>query len=176
MKNYGKGLFVGRFQPLHKGHLDVIEKISRQCDEIVIVIGSANRQKECKNPLSYEERKTILESVLKKSNINYNIEMINDIPDDDEWMKELLKIDFDAIYSSNPWVLELAKRWNSQDYSYDIIGAKSSVRSKKNNYISSTMIRNKIADQDDDWRALVPLEVADMIDSRFKRRIKQLCP
>ncbi|MEM2947357.1 MAG: adenylyltransferase/cytidyltransferase family protein, partial [Candidatus Bathyarchaeia archaeon] len=36
-----RGLFVGRFQPFHKGHLSVIEDILKEVDELVIVVGSA---------------------------------------------------------------------------------------------------------------------------------------
>ncbi|MFB0514560.1 MAG: adenylyltransferase/cytidyltransferase family protein, partial [Candidatus Bathyarchaeia archaeon] len=36
-----RGLFVGRFQPIHKGHVKAISDILKQVDELVIVIGSA---------------------------------------------------------------------------------------------------------------------------------------
>ncbi|MEM3766696.1 MAG: adenylyltransferase/cytidyltransferase family protein, partial [Candidatus Bathyarchaeia archaeon] len=31
-----RGLFVGRFQPFHKGHLHVIKEILSEVDELVI--------------------------------------------------------------------------------------------------------------------------------------------
>ncbi|MDF2956278.1 MAG: Nicotinamide mononucleotide adenylyltransferase, partial [Candidatus Alkanophagales archaeon MCA70_species_2] len=35
-----RALYIGRFQPYHKGHHFVIKEIASQFDEIVIVIGS----------------------------------------------------------------------------------------------------------------------------------------
>jgi nicotinamide-nucleotide adenylyltransferase len=34
-------LLIGRFQPFHKGHLQVVKTIARDCDDIIIGIGSA---------------------------------------------------------------------------------------------------------------------------------------
>jgi cytidyltransferase-like protein len=35
------GLVLGRFQPLHPGHLRLIDVAMRQCEEVVVCIGSA---------------------------------------------------------------------------------------------------------------------------------------
>jgi len=37
-----RGLFVGRFQPFHKGHLRAVKDILGKVDELVIVVGSLN--------------------------------------------------------------------------------------------------------------------------------------
>ena len=36
-----RGLLVGRMQPIHQGHLDVIKGILEEVDEVIICIGSA---------------------------------------------------------------------------------------------------------------------------------------
>ena len=36
-----RGLFVGRFQPFHLGHLDMVKYALTEVDELIIVIGSA---------------------------------------------------------------------------------------------------------------------------------------
>ena len=37
----GRGLMLGRFQPFHNGHLALTKQILTECDELVIIIGSA---------------------------------------------------------------------------------------------------------------------------------------
>lgn len=46
------GLFLGRFQPFHPGHLFQLERVFRENDEVVICIGSAQKAE----PLTIEER------------------------------------------------------------------------------------------------------------------------
>ena len=36
-----RGLYVGRFQPFHLGHLGAVKSILEDVEELVIVIGSA---------------------------------------------------------------------------------------------------------------------------------------
>ena len=36
-----RGILIGRMQPVHNGHLQVIDKILEEVDEIIIGIGSA---------------------------------------------------------------------------------------------------------------------------------------
>ncbi|MCJ7698989.1 adenylyltransferase/cytidyltransferase family protein, partial [Candidatus Bathyarchaeota archaeon] len=37
----GRGLYVGRFQPFHLGHLCAVKKILGEVDEVIVAIGSA---------------------------------------------------------------------------------------------------------------------------------------
>ena len=78
------GLVVLRMQPLHLGHILIIETASRENDEIVICIGSAQKA----DPLSVEERR---ERIVKKLNSLgydtglYKIFELDDIESDEEW-------------------------------------------------------------------------------------------
>jgi len=47
-----RGLYIGRFQPYHLGHQAVLEKIAREMDEIIIVIGSAEASHTLENPFT----------------------------------------------------------------------------------------------------------------------------
>lgn len=54
------GVFIGRFQPFHHGHGQVVEKIANECDHTVIVVGSSNRHQSIKNPFSYRQREHLI--------------------------------------------------------------------------------------------------------------------
>ena len=51
-----RGLYIGRFQPYHLGHQAVLESISEEMDEIVVVIGSAQESHTIDNPFTAGER------------------------------------------------------------------------------------------------------------------------
>jgi len=59
-KKYGLGIIVGRFQILHKGHSEIINKATELCDEVGILVGSSQESGTYKNPFSYDERKEFL--------------------------------------------------------------------------------------------------------------------
>ncbi len=49
-------LVIGRFQPLHNGHLSLIDEARKQADKTLVLIGSSRQLPDFKNPFSYEER------------------------------------------------------------------------------------------------------------------------
>ena len=64
-----RGLFIGRFQPLHKGHINSIKYCLDKIDELVIVIGSSDKSFEFKNPFTAGERIEIIkESICEEIN------------------------------------------------------------------------------------------------------------
>lgn len=62
-------LFIGRFQPFHKGHLEMIKKILKENERVIIVIGSAEKNFIQNNPLTAAERFQIIEESLKEAKI-----------------------------------------------------------------------------------------------------------
>lgn len=55
-KKYNVGLVIGRFQPLHIGHESIIREALNQCEKVVVVIGSAQKQGVPSDPLSWQDR------------------------------------------------------------------------------------------------------------------------
>jgi len=99
------GLFIGRFQPFHKGHLWAIKEILKVCDKVIIGIGSSQYSKQSVNPYSADERRDMINACLKQNNISeYAIFEVTDIHNDDEWVSHVKKIvpKFDAVYSGSP--------------------------------------------------------------------------
>lgn len=65
MYKYKIGLIAGRFQPLHLGHWHMIDETLKQCETVVILIGSCNNINNEYNPLTYNERVYLIKKVLK---------------------------------------------------------------------------------------------------------------
>lgn len=57
-------VFIGRFQPPHRGHLDVIRQALRLAEKVYILIGSTDKPRTIKDPFSFEERREMLASML----------------------------------------------------------------------------------------------------------------
>lgn len=62
-KPYETGVLLGRFQPVHIGHEDMINKAISLCRDVVVLIGSSQESGTAKNPLNYEQRKALIENI-----------------------------------------------------------------------------------------------------------------
>lgn len=70
-------LYIGRFQPFHKGHLYIFKKLLKNHDEIVL--GIINRPKDSKNPFPYSYVKKVIENHLIKFKGQYKIIKLGNI-------------------------------------------------------------------------------------------------
>lgn len=62
-----KALYVGSFDPITNGHIDIIQRASNLFDEIIVVVSAST----AKNYLfTLEERLELIETALDKSNIS----------------------------------------------------------------------------------------------------------
>ncbi len=164
-------LFIGRFQPLHFGHLHVIKRILKSHDKIKIGIGSSQLSRAKNDPFTGEERRQFIKVALEKRKISPNRYEIFDIPDifnATKWVDHVLSIvgEFDMIYSNSDWVRNL---FRNKDYE---VGKKITIFKKKFN---ASNVRNLIFRNDKSWINLVPNEVVLLI-KKFKgiERIKSL--
>ena len=55
-KTHTLAVFIGRFQPFHIGHMDVVESALADADSLLILVGSSYRPRSWKNPFTYNER------------------------------------------------------------------------------------------------------------------------
>ena len=57
---YNQAFVVGRFQPLHKGHVHIIETALKEAEKVLVLIGSSQESGTYKNPLDYKTREEML--------------------------------------------------------------------------------------------------------------------
>ena len=60
------GVFLSRMQPLHIGHLGIIEKALEENEKVIILIGSKNKKDTIRNPLDVHLRREILKEALEE--------------------------------------------------------------------------------------------------------------
>jgi len=149
------GVYWGRFNPPHKGHLQLIRKILKEVDSLIIVIGSSQEKNTKRNPFSGKERKEMMEAYLKE--IKIDMKRVKVIPIKDKtshkiWFKELISKcgKFDVVYTDKEAVIK-------------IIGNKYTIRRiVRRGTISATKIRDAIA-EDKKWEHLTGKSVARLI-------------
>lgn len=154
-------LFIGRFQPLHHGHIFVLKRLFEMHNQVKIGIGSSQLSNTYSDPFSESERKDFINTALEKRGISrnrYEIFSIPDIFNAQKWVDYVISItgEFDIIYSNSDWVRQLFKKQGIE------IGKKLEIFKKKYN---GTRIRNLIANKNNDWRLLVPKEVQVLIEN-----------
>jgi bifunctional NMN adenylyltransferase/nudix hydrolase len=85
-KKYDTLVFVGRFQPLHNAHLEIIKRATALCDRLVIVTGSANQPRTYKNPFTSRERERMIRYATGGLSLQINVEANPDtIYNDQAW-------------------------------------------------------------------------------------------
>ena len=67
-----RGLYVGRFQPFHLGHVEAIKKILDEVEELVVVIGSAQYSHNRGNPFTVGERLVMIRNALDEARIDFS--------------------------------------------------------------------------------------------------------
>lgn len=64
MRDYKTAVFIGRFQPFHNSHLEIVQQGLEIADNVIVVIGSARSSVSFKNPFIYDERKAMIQDTL----------------------------------------------------------------------------------------------------------------
>lgn len=85
------GIFIGRFQPVHQGHVHAIGIAASQVDRLYILVGSANQCRSIRNPWTFQERSQMLSLKLHAARItNYEILPLNDYRySNTQWMSDV---------------------------------------------------------------------------------------
>jgi cytidyltransferase-like protein len=148
------GVYWGRFNPPHKGHLAMIRKFRRAC-HLTVAIGSSEHKNERTNPFSGAERKKMLESYLKELEIpGVKVVTLKDGRSESWAIGNLIR-------KCKPDVVFLSTEKNKLA---DLAERKVRVvRFPRTGQVSSTRIRESIAAGDREWRRLTGKSVARLI-------------
>lgn len=73
MNTFKLGVIIGRFQPVHKAHLNLIKKACEESTHVLFLLGSANRCTDYRNPFMGNQRLCLIENaarqLLKEANM-----------------------------------------------------------------------------------------------------------
>ncbi|ARS90311.1 nicotinamide-nucleotide adenylyltransferase [Natrarchaeobaculum aegyptiacum] len=161
-----RGFYIGRFQPFHNGHLNVVQRIAEDVDELVLGIGSADDSHSVRNPFTAGERiMMITKSLVDTDLVTYAVP-IEDLERNSVWVShvESMSPDFDVAYSNNPLVIQLFREAGIEVRQSPMFNR---------DVLEGSEIRDRMVD-DGDWESLVPpavVEVVDEIDGLERMRM-----
>lgn len=165
-----RGLYIGRFQPIHLGHLHCIKNVLSKVPEVIIAIGSAQFSYTLHNPFTAGERVTMLRLAMDEAKIDaskYYLIPIRDLRIHDLWVSHLISQTprFEIVFSNEPVTSRLFKEagFRVEPISfYD-----------REQY-SATEIRERIV-KGSGWEKLVPASTSVYIKSIFgDERLREL--
>ena len=89
-KIYDLLVFVGRFQPFHNSHKQVLTTALQKAQRVLVLIGSANRTRSPKNPFTATEREVMIKACFPEAKDRLSIAAIRDFPYmEDLWLREV---------------------------------------------------------------------------------------
>lgn len=153
------GLFVGRFQPFHKGHFATVKFALTKVDQLVIVVGSAQKSNEPRNPFTVGERiRMIKEALDADKEVDAKKIMIIPVPDVDIhslWTRQvdMLVPKYEIVFSNDPFTLMLFQQNGVKTVEAPLVDR---------NGMQASEIRKKMA-FGERWEDLVPVPVVRII-------------
>jgi nicotinamide-nucleotide adenylyltransferase len=164
------GLFIGRFQPFHYGHLATVKFALKEVDHLYILVGSSQKSHEIHNPFTAGERIVMIRNALMDERIDTGRYLIIPIPDavgHSVWTAfiDQVVLEYDLVLSSDRLTLQLFRERGVKAIEPPL---------KDRAKYSATEVRRRIM-QGEDWEALVPGPVADVIKPIIRKgRFKAL--
>ena len=96
IKKFDVAVVIGRFQPVHNGHLALLRRGGELSDKVLAIIGSGCRPRSYKNPWTAQERGVMLMEAMvplqKETSATYRYES-----------------NFDTIYNDAAWASRIQK-------------------------------------------------------------------
>ncbi len=152
-----RALFVGRFQPFHRGHLHLLKQILEDFEEVVLGVGSSQFSHEVENPFTFAERYEMIRRTLDDESIQRcQVIPIPDVGIHSQWVSNVLSQvpHFEAVFSHEPLTRRLF-----QEAGITVLDKPLLERST----LSGTEIRRRML-KGGDWKKLVPAVVAAFIE------------
>ncbi len=151
-----RGFYIGRFQPFHNGHLNMVEQIAGDVDELVLGIGSAGDSHTTRNPFTAGERIMMITKALVDYDLVTYAVPIEDLERNSVWVSHVQSMspDFDVAYSNNPLVIQLFREAGVEVRQSPMFNRE---------VLEGTEVRERMI-EDGDWQSLVPEAVVEVVD------------
>jgi len=173
------GIFVGRCQPLHLGHKQIIDKMIEDCgiENSLVILGSTNEHNTANNPFTFEQRIEMIKKVWP----DILVTGIDDEDKDNEWLLEFRML-LDLVYIHETEDLDFTLYCGEDSYVAKLftdIGEIKEVLDRKELQISGTEIRLEMLQPRKMSMLLgwVPLQIykglQEMFDEQLNERIRR---
>lgn len=167
-----RSLVVGRFQPLHYGHIHVFRYALSKAKELVIAIGSSQFCCIPRNPLSVDERMEMIVRALRREGFPLADIIISSVPDtespDEDWGSLVLDRvpRVDIAFSNDPETIRCLR-----SVGLDV----ENIPFLKRDLYEASRIRELMVKGDPSWKSLVPSSVLEfLLEIDLEGRVREI--
>lgn len=168
-KKYDFGIVIGRFQPLHLAHLDLIKHSLSLAEKVVVILGSARSASDVKNPFTPAMREEIIRACFPEDAGRLIFRAVRDYPYNDHvWTAEVQNIVDETtdgedariaivgfFKDRSSYYLNLFPQWNFEEFYCS---------DKKLLNLNATLIREKFFCESNDWKEFLPTQAATILE------------
>lgn len=176
------GLAVIRGQCVHNGHVAMVDKMHKECDIVIIAMGTTQEFGTINNPWKPRDRRTMWEKIYGKSGKHSKLKIVElrDIGAVTKiaWASNVFgKIDGMNLpkpthyYAGSQHDASWFDSMN-EEFGKDTLQIRILDRFKKSVCMSGTEIRKSILDEVDDWKKFVPPVIVDFVEETFPHELK----
>jgi len=101
-KEFDLLVFIGRFSPLHLGHVKVIQTALEKSRNVLVLVGSAGKARTIRTPFTFQERENVISEVFSDHvgiPFGYSTETANS--------RLIIKPLYDKLYNDSAWVKQI---------------------------------------------------------------------
>lgn len=154
-----RALVVGRFQPVHKGHVALVQRALEDCQEVIVGIGSSAAKTSLRNPFSADERRQMLGACFPADLAAGRLRILDvpDIHNPPKWVAHVLTITgpVDRVFGNDDDTLALFEMANLTVSRPGLVDR---------DRCEGSRIRMQLAEDDPAWRKCVPAPVVALLE------------
>lgn len=92
LKKYDYVVYIGRFQPFHEGHMDMLTQALELGSKVIVLVGSALKARQAKNPWTAAERCGMIKGSLHAEDYSrvYVLPVIDNPYDNESWVSDII--------------------------------------------------------------------------------------
>ncbi len=178
MKEYQFGIYIGRFQPFHLGHLHTIRLALDRTEEVILILGSHRVAPDIRNPWSSQERIDMLKSCLSPEDLSriHFLPVRDWLYSDNLWLSAVQQQVF-AITKRSPSVAVIGHRKDASSYYLDLFPQWDYIETGNYQNLNSTEIRRAyFGESQFDATDAVPECIVQTLETfRQSVRYQELC-
>lgn len=169
-KKYDFGIVIGRFQPFHLAHQNLIKHSLALAEKVIVILGSARSASDVKNPFTPAQREEIIRRCFPQEENRLIFRAVRDYPYNDHvWTAEVQNIvgeiadEKDAakiaivgfFKDRSSYYLNLFPQWSFEEFY---------CADKKLLNLNASLIREKYFTESVDWKEFLPTQVSAALD------------
>lgn len=174
---YQFGIYIGRFQPFHLGHLRTLQLALDQAEQVILILGSHRVAADIKNPWSSQERIEMIRSCLSEDDRNrvHFLPIRDWLYSDNLWLAAVQQSVFDITQGSSA-VVVFGHRKDASAYYLDLFPQWDYLDTGNFENLNSTDLRRSYFQGNEDYRHCLPSGVLQFLDEfQSSPRYAALC-